>query len=85
MRDSPAPLPNQRPAKLHPEMQLMPEPTTTKVLEDVAQIIALELEPKNESDQVCEPATMPVTVGILKEYKGKEEGPAHIPAAEGEL
>ncbi len=64
------------------ETQLIPEPTTTKVLEDVAQIIAPELEPKNESDQVCEP---PVTVGILMEYKGKEEGPAHIPAAEGEL
>lgn len=24
-------------------------------------------------------------MGILVEYKGKEEGPAHIPAAEGEL
>lgn len=80
------PIPKPETSQTSPsETQLMPEPTTTKVLEDVAQIIAPELKPKNESDQVCEPATTPVTVGILMEYKGKEEGPTHIPVAEGEL
>ncbi|XP_016299086.1 histone-lysine N-methyltransferase 2D-like [Sinocyclocheilus anshuiensis] len=62
--------------------QMEREPVVTKALEYVAQIIAPELKPKNESDQVCEPATTLVPVRILVEYEGKEEGPAHIPAAE---
>lgn len=57
----------------------------TKALEDGARIITLQSEPNNESDQVCEPATMPVPVGILMDYEGMEEGLAHIPTTKGEL
>lgn len=41
--------------------------------------IASEPEPRQMSDQVREPATSSVPVGLLLEFKGMEVSPAHTP------
>ncbi|XDV46013.1 hypothetical protein PO909_013997 [Leuciscus waleckii] len=48
-------------------------------------IIAVEYEPHREADQVCEPATLSMPVGVLVKFVGMEWSPAYTPEAEGEL
>ncbi|ROL27920.1 hypothetical protein DPX16_11050 [Anabarilius grahami] len=72
-------------------MERMPEPTADGEPKPASMYepdkrteptIAPEPEPHSESDQVCEPATSSVPVGLLVEYEGVEESPAHTPVAE---
>lgn len=37
------------------------------------------------SDRLCEPATSCAAVGLLVQFEGMEEGPAHTPTTEGEV
>lgn len=66
--------------ELTPAMMNGPEPTIR-----TEPTIALEPKPHCESDQVCEPATTCVIMGLLMEFEGMEENPAHHPMAESEL
>lgn len=49
------------------------------------QAITLEPKPHKMSDRLCEPATSCAAVGLLVEFEGMEEGPAHTPTTEGEV
>ncbi|ROL23514.1 CD81 protein [Anabarilius grahami] len=91
-RPIPAPLRIWSPAK--PPKDRMPEPTTDKEPEAAAMsvpeptpepIITPEPEPDGKSDQVCEPATSSISVGVLVEYEGMDWSLTHTPAAENEL
>lgn len=63
-----------RPAGM-PELEAKIEPT-----------ISPKPEPHKESDKVCEPAILCITVGLHEEYKGHgEKSPAHTPTGESEL
>lgn len=66
--------------ELMPATMNEPEPTMR-----TEPTFALEPEPHSEFDVVCEPASTCVIVGLLVEFKGKEEIPAHHPTTEGEL
>lgn len=48
-------------------------------------IITPEPEPNNKYDQVQEPTTLSIPVGVLVESKGMEESHVYTPASEGEL
>ncbi|KAL0181961.1 hypothetical protein M9458_021336, partial [Cirrhinus mrigala] len=94
-RTSPAPLRIQSPASSLPHpMEHLPEPTADKEPEPAMMlvpettpepIIAPEPEHNGNSDQVCEPATSSVPVGVLVQLERMEWGPADIPVAESEL
>ncbi len=49
------------------------------------EIIAPEPEPQDKSDQVREPATPSIALGVLVEFEGMVLNPVHSPTAEGEL
>jgi len=67
---------------LDPEL----EPTSMSTSEPTPEHnIAPEPEPNSVSDQVSEPATLSVPVGVLVEFKGMDWSPTHTHTAEGEL
>ncbi|ROK87110.1 hypothetical protein DPX16_10250 [Anabarilius grahami] len=69
-----------------PAADAEPKPAVLPAAETKTEpIIALEPEPDEESDQVQEPATSSVPVGVLVKYKGMKWRPGHISKTEGEL
>ncbi|KAL0170458.1 hypothetical protein M9458_035054, partial [Cirrhinus mrigala] len=61
-------------------MDMTPEPTTMKVPEVVP-----EPKPHKMFDQVCEPATPCIAVGLLMDFEGMKDDPAYIPTTQNDL
>jgi len=78
--DATSSTPNSEPSLTTPcWMKMMSEPTADR---ESAQGGATE--PENTSDQMCESATSSANMGIIVEFEGVDEIPAHIPTPKSE-